>query len=74
MKKLAALFALAAVSIATPVFACPNTDKEHEQTVDKDKKQDTTKTADQPVQKKDDKTTAPAKDQKPVEKKPAAKG
>ena len=70
----AALAAVTSLSIAAPVFACPNHDRD-EQTADKDKKETPPTTADKPVQKKDDKVAAPAKDQKPAtEKKPAAKG
>ena len=75
-KTLAALAALTSLSIAAPVFACPNTDHD-QQTADKDKDKkagEAPKTAEQPAPTKDTKVaTPPAKDPKTA-KKPAAKG
>jgi hypothetical protein len=75
MKKLAtALAALACITIATPGFACPNSDRDKQETADQTKKDETAKTADKvkdtkPTEKAAEKT----KDTKPATK-PIAKG
>ncbi|HTJ46793.1 MAG TPA: hypothetical protein VL463_32040 [Kofleriaceae bacterium] len=73
MKKLAAAFAaVGALMIATPVFACPNTDHD-EKTVDT-KKADDTKTADKQKDQKPAEKAAPADKAKEKPAKPVAKG
>ena len=76
MKKLATFLAAAlTLAVATPVFACPNMDKDKQETADQTKKADDSKTAVQPKA-KDTKSTEKAADRSKdtTAKKPAAKG
>jgi hypothetical protein len=76
MKKLATLLvALVSLVVATPAFACPNSDHDKQETADQNKKADDAKTAEQPKA-KDSKSTEKAADKTKdtVAKKAAAKG
>jgi hypothetical protein len=75
MKKLATLLAAAlTLAVATPVFACPNMDKDKQETADQTKKAEDAKTAEQPKA-KDSKSTEKAADKsKDAAKKPASHG